>query len=234
MKHQGMEMSTKLVIINIVTVLIVAGSAAAYFYVNVSSGLISPLQNRLQYILGVISQTIDAAALAGVEGPSDTGTVEYRMALLRLRDLRRLNKDIAFLYVMRKVGDEIQFVVDSGEAKGRFMPGRVYDDASSNLRKGFTMTAVENKISKDEGRTFLSGYSPIVNGDGRYLLGIDMRADEVAHELRRLHISGAVFLILSMVIAFLFSHRLFAGFTLPHRSGISYRPKPALNTHPTH
>jgi methyl-accepting chemotaxis protein len=222
-KDQSVTNRTKLLISHFVAMLIIAGSAGAYFYVNISSSLMSPIQNRLQYSVGVISQAIDADTLAGIEGPFDTSKAEYKLALLKLRDFSRLNKDIAFLYIMRKAGDEIQFVVNSDETKEQSMPGSVYGNASSNLHKGFTTAAVEDKIFRDEGGTFLSGYAPLMNGAGRYLLGIDMKADEVGRKFRLLRISGAVFLIASIVIAFLFSRRLFPRFTYPLGVRISCR-----------
>ena len=54
----------------------------------------------------------------------------------------------------------------------------------------------------------MSGFAPISGGGGRYVIGIDMRADEVANKLDALRVTGVLSLVLSLFLAFLFSHYL--------------------------
>lgn len=215
MKNRRITIRTKLIISHFVAILLVSGSTGTYFYLNAYSSLMKQIQDRLQYSAALISRTIDTGTLEGIEGPSDTGKAEYKETLGKLRNFRRMNKDIAFLYIMRKAGNEARFVVDSDETDGQALPGRVYDDAPPNLYDGFDRMAVVDEIYEDEWGSFLSGYAPLLNGKGRYLLGIDMRADEVGRKFHLLHISGAISLIASIIFAFLFSQHLSHRFTSP-------------------
>lgn len=215
MKNYRISIRTKLIISHFVAILIISGSTGTYFYLNASKSLMRQIQDRLQSSAGLMSRTIDAASLEGIKGPSDTGKAVYQETLRKLRDFRRMNRDIAFLYIMRKVGDEVQFVVDSDETDEQAPPGMVYTDVPPNLYDGFNRMAVEDKIYQDAWGAFLSGYAPLPNGRGQYLVGIDMRADEVERKFHLLHISGVVSLVASIVFAFLFSQYLSKRFTSP-------------------
>jgi len=214
-KKYRITIRTKLIISHCVAILLISGSIGTYFYLNASQSLMRQIQDRLQYSAALMSRTIDAGSLEGIEGSSDTGTAAYRETLRQLRDFRRTNSDIAFLYIMRKVGDEVRFVIDSDETDKQALPGMVYTDVPPNLYEGFDRMAVDAKIYEDKWGAFLSGYAPLMNGRGQYLVGIDMRADEVGRKFHLLRISAAVSLIASIVLAFLFSKYLSHRFTSP-------------------
>jgi diguanylate cyclase (GGDEF)-like protein len=61
----------------------------------------------------------------------------------------------------------------------------------------------------------LSGYAPIKHGGGRYLVGIDMRADQVYEKYKGLRVSGLISLLASIALAFLFARFLSAKFIAP-------------------
>ena len=206
--------STKLFLSHLVAVFLVSGSVGTFFYVRAMDNLMRSLQSRLQNSAALLSETLDARELAGVRTAADVDQAAYRDALEKVRRVRRTNPDIAFLYVMRR-GDDgaVSFVVDSDETEAQAKPGQAYADAMPEMLAGFHQPVVDDELYADEWGVFLSGYAPLRNGEGRYLVGIDMRADQVRHNLRELRLTGLASLFASVLLALLFALTLARGLT---------------------
>ena len=201
----------KLFLSHFLAVLLVSGSVGTFFYFNAIDSLMQSLRSRLQNSASLLSQSIDARELEVIRTPADIGQEAYLATLEKLRRLRRSNPDIAFLYIMRNVDDRVQFVVDSDETERQALPGREYSDAPGLMQIGFHEPSVDDKPYRDEWGVFLSGYAPLRNGQGRYLVGLDMRADEVDHKLAQIRLTGLVSLLGSMLLALLFALSLSRG-----------------------
>lgn len=52
---------------------------------------------------------------------------------------------------------------------------------------------------RDAWGVFLSGYFPLRKGEGKYLIDIDMRADEVDQKMARLQMTGLLSLLGSLL-----------------------------------
>jgi HAMP domain-containing protein len=208
-----LRFSLKLFLSHFLAVLLVSGSIGTFFYFNAIDSLMQSLRSRLQNSASLLSQSIDANDLETIQKPADVQQAAYLSTLEKLRRLRRSNPDIAYLYIMRKTGEQIQFVVDSDETEKQALPGREYPEASDLLRMGFHEPSVDDKPYRDEWGVFLSGYAPLRNGRGRYLVGIDMRADEVDHKLAQLRLTGLISLLGSLLLALLFALYLSRGLT---------------------
>ena len=206
--------SAKLFLSHIVAVFLVSGSVGTFFYVRAMDNLMRSLQSRLQNSAALLSQTLDARDLEGVRSEEDVGEEAYLAALEKVRRVRRTNPDIAFLYVMRRSEDgAVRFVVDSDETEAQAKPGKVYEDVVPEMLEGFHQPVVDKELYEDEWGIFLSGYAPLRNGEGRYLVGIDMRADEVRNNLRELRLTGLASLFASILLALLFALYLSRGLT---------------------
>ena len=207
-----MRYSTKLFLSHILAVFMVSGSVGTFFYVRAMDNLMRSLQSRLQNSAALLSQTIDAAELADVQTEEDVGKPAYLDALEKMRRVRRTNPDVAFLYVMRRLDDgSVQFVVDSDETDGQAKPGKAYEDVVPEMLEGFHDSVVDSELYEDEWGVFLSGYAPLRNGGGRYLVGIDMRANEVQNKLRELRLTGLASLFASILLALTFALYLSRG-----------------------
>jgi diguanylate cyclase (GGDEF)-like protein len=210
----------KLFLSHVFAVLLVSGSIGTYFYGSAAESLMDGLKERLQATAALISQTIDADTLRPLLTTPDVSQPAYIDTLQKLRAFRRMNPDIAFLYVMRQEGEKIFFVVDSDETEKQALPGTEYPQQLPSLVKGFTGVSVDTEILADEWGSFLSGYAPIKNSRGEFLVGVDMRADKVYTKSRNLRISGICSLLASIVLAFLFAKFLATRFTGPIRLAI--------------
>ncbi len=205
----------KLFFSHFLAVILVSGSIGSFFYLNAVDSLINNLQDRLKYSAALISQAVDARSLEKIQTKSDIVQPEYQEYLDMLRTFRKTNPDIAYLYLMRRVGEKVVFVIDSDDTVGQAMPGQEYKQRLQSLMEGFLWPSVDREIYTDQWGSFMSGYAPIRNSEGRYLIGVDMRATEVKNKLRNLRISGIISLLVSVILAFLFSRFLSRHFTTP-------------------
>jgi HAMP domain-containing protein len=208
------QYSTKLFLTHLLAVFLVSGSVGTFFYVRAMDNLMRSLQSRLQNSAALLSQTLDAQDLETIQSAADVDQAAYLDALEKVRRVRRTNLDIAFLYIMRRMDDgTVHFVVDSDETEAQAMPGKPYEDVVPEMLEGFHQPVVDKELYADEWGVFLSGYAPVRNGEGRYLVGIDMRADEVRNNLRELRLTGLTSLFASILLALLFALYLSRGLT---------------------
>ena len=210
-----MPIRTKLFLSHFLAVLLVSGSIGTYFYKQSTASLLESLQGRLRYTAGLLARALDAGELQAIRGPEAVALPEYRQLLARVRDFQQANPDIAFIYVMRRDGGEadagsgaIRFVLDSDSSAEQALPGDPYEESVPRLREGFVHPSADDEITRDRWGYFLSGYAPVKNGAGRFLVGLDMRADEVQKKFERIRVAGGISLLLSVCLAALFSRFL--------------------------
>lgn len=203
---------SKLFLSHFAAIVLVSGSVGTYFYQNALDNLMHALQSRLQNSAALISQGIDVPNLDRFRSPADIEAPMYQKYISDLRDFVKANPDIEFVYVMRKQGEEIQFVLDSDPDEPA-LPGEVYPHHIPRLLQGFVRPSVDEEITKDRWGYFLSGYSPLEASSGEYLVGIDMRADEVQQKFTQIRMAGMLSLLFSLLLAVLFSSLLSNSFT---------------------
>jgi diguanylate cyclase (GGDEF)-like protein len=199
------SIKTRYFMSHFLAVVLVSGSIGTYFYLSAVDSLMENLRGRLASTAALAAESVDLAGLETVREPGDTAQPGYVEGLAMLRRLRSTNPDIAYVYVMRRMGDAVSFVLDSDESQAQALPGRPYPDPPAALSAGFSGPSVDDKLYEDEWGVFMSGYAPLRGGQGAYLLGIDMRDAEVGRKLWRLRLSGLVSLSLSLGLAFVFA-----------------------------
>ncbi len=195
----------KLFLSHFLAVVLVSGSVGSFFYISAIDSLMQSLRSRLRNSAALLSQSIDAKDMEIIRTKADIDTEAYKETLAMLRRLRRSNPDIAFLYIMRQEAGHLFFVVDSDETERQAIPGQNYTEAPQAMIDAFHDPSVDDKPYRDEWGVFLSGYSPLRNGEGKYLIGIDMRADEVDQKMARLQMTGLLSLLGSLLLALVFS-----------------------------
>jgi len=199
------SIKTRYFMSHFLAVILVSGSIGTYFYLSAVDSLMENLRGRLANTAALAAESVDLAGLETVHGPGDTAQPGYVKGLAMLRRLRSTNPDIAYVYVMRRTGDGVTFVLDSDESEAQALPGRPYANPPDSLLAGFSGPAVDDKLYEDDWGVFMSGYAPLRGGQDAFLLGIDMRDAEVGRKLWRLRLSGLVSLSLSLGLAFVFS-----------------------------
>jgi len=197
----------KLFLSHFLAIVLVSGSIGSYFYENAIDNLMGSLQARLKYSAALLSTAVDPSTLEQIVSPADKSRESFSKGVAHLRELVASNPDIAFIYVMRKDGALIRFVLDS-DPDTPAEPGELYEEQVPALLQGFSTPASDRELFTDKWGTFMSGFAPLNGGGGRYVIGIDMRADEVANKLTALKTTGILSLIFSLFLAFVFSHFL--------------------------
>jgi methyl-accepting chemotaxis protein len=109
---------------------------------------------------------------------------------------------------VRNENGKTVFVIDTDESSRQAMPGKVYNKGISALEAGFKRPSVDDHFYTDEWGVFMAGYAPVDADGGPYVVGMDMRADEVQRKYKRLQLSGLISLFASLVLALLFSRVL--------------------------
>jgi diguanylate cyclase (GGDEF)-like protein len=195
----------KLFLSHFLAIVLVSGSIGSYFYRNAIDNLLGSLQARLKYSAALLSSAVDPSTLDQIVSPADKALDSYKKGVTHLRELVKSNPDIAFIYVMRRDGKDIRFVLDSDpDTPGD--PGEIYAVPVHALLEGFSKAGSDRELFHDKWGTFMSGFAPLKGGGGRYVIGIDMRADEVENKLDALRTTGILSLAFSLLLAFLFSH----------------------------
>lgn len=198
----------KLFLSHVLAVLLVCANIGSYFYLKAIESLTENIQLRLANTAALVSQVIDAQALTTIRTLEDRARPEYAQALALLRNLARTNADIAYLYVMRHSDGRVYFVIDSDSSDRQASPGREYFKPNPKLLDGFRHPSVDDRLYTDEWGSFMSGYAPLRNGQGEYLVGLDMRAEELASKLERIRVAGLLSLGFSVLLALAFSQLL--------------------------
>lgn len=203
MKH-SFPLHRKLFVSHFVGILIVSSAIGFFIYTTALESLMEQLKNRLSSSAAMVGQNIDANELRDIRFERDVVKLDYLEALQALRDMRHSIEDIAYLYVMRKDADgKVLFVVDSDESAEQALPGRAYSSTTKELMLGFTERSADSELSTDSWGTFYSGYAPLMNGNGEFLVGIDMRVDQVQAKLVSIRNAGIVAIFASLVFSWL-------------------------------
>jgi methyl-accepting chemotaxis protein len=203
-----MKLGLKLFFSHWLAVVLVSGSIGTFFYLNAADSLSASLQLRLRNSAAFVAEALKGADLHDIQEAGDIDKESYKHNLSLLRRLKQTNPDIAYLYIMRKENGKTIFVIDTDESPKQAKPGRNYNIEIPSMQEGFTRPSVDPNLLSDEWGVFMSGYAPVDAPGGPYLVGLDMRADEVRQKFKSLQLSGLISLGASLALALLFSRVL--------------------------
>lgn len=137
-------------------------------------------------------------AHAKIQRRGQESSPEYASAVEPMRRFLAANPNIHYIYTLRLVGDEVQFVLDPtapGDAnedgiEDKSHLGDVYETPTpamlETLRRG--TPAAEHDPSPDAWGIFISGYAPLRTADGKFVgaVGVDYGAEEYVARLDRI------------------------------------------------
>ena len=169
-------------LIVLVVAIVVAVYVSIHLFSTSRNSINADLISRAETIATTLYLYHDASNLSYSE--LDLTKPEYTNLKSTLTDLRRVNSDFRFIYLLKKQGNDVLFVADSEDPSSEDYspPGQVYGEASPALRSVFDTgkTVIEGPL-RDRWGNWLSALSPVFAQDGKvaYVLGIDVSANDL-------------------------------------------------------
>lgn len=130
----------------------------------------------------------------------DDRTPGYFEQVKLLRNFRANNKEICNFYIMKKVDDKIFFILDDAE-DGPCKIEEEYKNFDPELLNAFAgNTTASKNFYSDKWGTYLSGYSPICDGQGNIIavLGADMDVKKAVDKQN--FIGSLIYLVMGLAI----------------------------------
>ncbi|HEY9855478.1 MAG TPA: SpoIIE family protein phosphatase [Stenomitos sp.] len=194
-----------LVFLAMASVLLV-GTIGAY-YVTASHTFRQQLRERLMATAGTTATLLDGPDQSRLKSELDPAYLRIQALLQRIK---AANPDVRYIYTMKLDGSGTwRFVVDatpSGDPDHSAL-NEAYEpddpDALVAIRQGLQGPSADETLHSDKYGTWLSGYSPIKDADGKVygIVGVDISARRVLKEEGRL-VQLALFIL---AVGFLFA-----------------------------
>ena len=145
------------------------------------------LRNRLTLVAQVAALTVDMPSVKWVmDNRQYSGTPAYDKIFKALTNIKKLNSDIASVYIFRKTSNDgiLEFVADSdlpgttyNDKPSPYGPGKLYDSRRfPALLNAFGHAGSDAQIENDRWQRTLSGYAPLYNDKKEVVavIGVDM------------------------------------------------------------
>ena len=161
-----------------------------------------------------VSAAIDAKLIGELAGSeADLKAASYQALKHRLAEVRKVNKDCRFVYLMGSRKGEVFFFVDSEapESKDYSPPGESYAEASTELKNIFqTGKAIVEGPIPDRWGTWYSGLAPVYEPlSGHVLAVLGMDIDQKPWH-RQVSEARLICILVTVVIVFLLLGFVFA------------------------
>ncbi|MCR4721587.1 MAG: hypothetical protein K5655_07670 [Lachnospiraceae bacterium] len=206
MKVRRVSFSSQLILINMVILLI---CVAVLGFVSISNS-----RSSIKEMINQRMMDISKSAAASLNGDimekltaGDAGSPEYQSQIDVLA-IYRDNISLEYIYGIKKEGGKYTFTIDAAlEDPSAF--GDETTPTEALISAGNGVAAVDEEPYEDEWGRFYSAYSPIYNSAHKQvgILAVDFSAEwfdnEVKSEIVSILISGAIVLVVSIIIMIL-------------------------------
>lgn len=184
------------------------------------------LRDKLKVLARVSAMTIDTDTLAAIPLNRDgIKTPQFDVIAKQLQRIKEENSPIRFVYILGQTGrDGIwQFIADPDPISKRkdgitSYPGDKYNAARfPEMVQALQGPTADRKLEIDEWGVSLSGYSPIIDRQGKVVavLGVDISADDVYLTEREVYSRSLIILILGIVLSVVLGMFLSKNITKP-------------------
>ncbi|MCK9278253.1 MAG: hypothetical protein M0P22_09220 [Methanoculleus sp.] len=147
----------------------------------------APTPDEMKALAADIAGRIDGDALATLQ-LGDENTTAFAALRDQLNAIRAVNSEILYIYIMRKAGDAVEYVVDADYGGDGAEIGYAYHptDADAAFLAGFTEPSAESGFYVGEWNgtvyTAISGYAPIKDSTGAVVGQLDVDVGSVVTE----------------------------------------------------
>ena len=157
-------------------------------YLGARHSLRREVRSKLEALARTAALRIDPETHYRMRTRRDESSEAYRKLQVALRQIRKANPEIRYIYTMRKTGKKSiwQFVVDAEENPRNLSHiGDEYDVSPyPEMQKAFSGPTADKEPAQDKWGTWLSGYAPIRNSHGQVeaIVGLDMSVQQLHRE----------------------------------------------------
>ncbi|MDD1729481.1 MAG: HAMP domain-containing protein [Methanospirillum sp.] len=192
---------TKLTAGFIILVLVISG-LTFYFTYGASSGKIQEsTQQELLALASITASDLNGDEIAKLQ-PGMESEVLYLMNVEQLAAMAKSDGEIVKIYTLRKNGDQMEYVIDSGYNSGtrNFRIGTPEPNPSDAMIRAYSGREVEREFIQRPWGTVLSAYAPILGATGKVIgiVGVDMDARVV--QKRMSFVGQTIYLIMFLGI----------------------------------
>lgn len=184
--------------------------------VNYKTDNVREFQKTRQEVLRLASTAallIDGDSHEKLTQEQDQLSDTYREIRAKMQSFKK-ETGVRYIYTLALNGeDKTKFIIDSDEEEGADL-GYEYDylPAMENAFNG--TSSVDTKMNTDEWGTFLSGYAPIKNSEGKVvaIVGLDLDVSYILAQrnqlIRRIAINMIFSMILTLILVILLSRKI--------------------------
>jgi flagellar basal body-associated protein FliL len=206
MSRLSIRMKILIVFMSLFTVAL--GASFYWFYQSATKKAMENLQESLILSASTAAKLVDADEVMLVSDSEGDGTeAEYAHLASQLSLVKESNPKVKNIYIMVRspdAADELLFVVDV-ETDIEIV-GEPYDTGGqSEILDAFNGPIASSTLQEDEYGTWLSGFAPIKNAQGRSvaIVGVDMPAQDVTRTQNQIKTASIVAFLAAYVGVFL-------------------------------
>lgn len=160
-------------------VFVIGAVSSVYTYISIDRAGRENIKDRAATMAQMLPKD-EMLSLKGSE--EDVVDPSYQFIKTLLMDVRRVNSDVRFVYLIGQRSGELFFFVDSedSESEDYSPPGQSYEEAPWQMQALFKDgVARSDGPTRDRWGVWISGYAPVYgsNGEVYALLGIDLPAE---------------------------------------------------------
>lgn len=208
-----MQYRTKLLLFFVGLAVISNSAIALILYYRNYNNLFDQISSKVLSIAATAARCVDGDLHEQVQLESDMDGDAYRVLMEQFREFRDANRrddiEIKFVYSMRPDKSDAnlyRFVIDAEELlEDKALTNEIYRPVNDSEKFSLEEPQVQNQFMTDQWGTWLTATAPIrdSSGKGVAVLGVDVAADNVVAELRKiLYISlGSLVISIGLAIA---------------------------------
>jgi methyl-accepting chemotaxis protein len=175
---------------------------------QMTTDLLNQSRSQTQSVAAMAAAVVDGDMLETIQ-IGDEDSAAYATVLAQLQNFLQ-GDDIEYIYTMRRVGNEIQFVVDADQEDGAAI-GEPYESYEVIDEAFLGNVIVDDEVTSDEWGRFYSGFAPIYNNAGEIvgIVGVDCSVDAIDQEsdamMKKVIVIEGISLAASLILALLIS-----------------------------
>jgi PAS domain S-box-containing protein len=194
----------KMSMVLLLMILVFSGCSILYISFVTTHALKEQTREEISGFARLAGGQIDGDAVSSLQ-PGDERTVTFINLRNQLNHLRSALPDVRYIYIMRKSGNDVVFVVDGeyGQSPDAARIGQRYNTTNPDLLNGFYQTSVDRDFTTDQWGTYLSGYSPVMDSRGKIvgLIGMDIQQQTVNDRQNLINWTSYMIVFLAILMA---------------------------------